>query len=68
LESLLFFLNSIAVVVLVVMGLRDDRRKPGRPATSYFRYSEEEHTASDRVGVRLNQASRANRPNRGPKP
>jgi len=68
LESLLFFLNSIAVVVLVVMGLRDDRRKPGRPATSYFRYSEEEHTASDRVGVRSNQASRANRPNRGPKP
>jgi len=32
LESLLFFLNSIAVVVLVVMGLRDERRKPGRPA------------------------------------
>jgi len=68
LEALLFFLNSIAVVVLVVMGLRDDRRKPGKPAASYFRYSEEDHTVPDHVGARSNRASRVNKPSRGPKP
>lgn len=39
-ESLLFFLNSLAMVVLVIMGLRDDRRRPGTAARSYFRYIE----------------------------
>ena len=40
-ESLLFFLNSLAVVVMVIMGLRDDRRRPGTTAKSYFRYIED---------------------------
>lgn len=39
-EALLFFLNSLAMVVLVIMGLRDDRRRPGTAAKSYFRYTE----------------------------
>ncbi len=46
-ESLLFLLNSVAIVVLVVMGLRDDRRKPGAPAKSYFRYTKEDDEGSD---------------------
>lgn len=36
-ESLLFMLNSIAVVALIVMSLRDDRRDPEDPHTSFFR-------------------------------
>ena len=36
-EALLFLLNSAAVVVMVYMGLRDDRRPPGAPQTSVFR-------------------------------
>lgn len=40
-ESLLFFLNSGAVVVLAIMALRDERRKAGVPARSYFRFRED---------------------------
>lgn len=36
-EALLFLLNSVAVVVMVYMGLRDDRRPPGTPQASVFR-------------------------------
>ncbi len=36
-EALLFLLNSIAIVVVVYMGLRDDRRPPGTPQASVFR-------------------------------
>jgi hypothetical protein len=40
-ESLLFMLNSIAVVVMVYMALRDERRPPGTPQTSVFRTLED---------------------------
>ena len=36
-ESLLFMFDSLAMVLLVFMGLRDDRRAPGAPHTSIFR-------------------------------
>jgi hypothetical protein len=36
-EALLFMLNSIAVLIVAYMGLRDDRRRPGTPQTSFFR-------------------------------
>ena len=36
-EALLFMLNSITVVLMVFMGLRDDRRPAGAPHTSLFR-------------------------------
>ncbi len=40
-EALLFMLNSIAIVLMVFMGLRDDRRPPGAPHTSLFRMRDE---------------------------
>ncbi len=40
-EALLFMLNSIAVVLMVFMGLRDDRLPPGMPHTSLFRLRDE---------------------------
>ena len=58
-ESLLFLLNSIAIVVLVVMGLRDDRRKPGAPARSYFRFIKEDDADPDRRRAGPAQAARA---------
>ena len=58
-ESLLFLLNSIAVVVLVVMGLRDDRRKPGARARSFFRFTEEGEEAPDRRRTGPDQAAQA---------
>jgi hypothetical protein len=36
-EALLLMLNSIAVLIVAYMGLRDDRRPPGTPQTSLFR-------------------------------
>ena len=36
-EALLMLLDGIAFVVLVYLGLRDDRRRPGTPQTSLFR-------------------------------
>lgn len=50
-ESLLFVLNSVAVVVLMIMSLRDDRRRPGTAATSYFRYIEQDATNPDGAGT-----------------
>lgn len=64
-ESLLFLLNSIAVTVLVAMGLRDDRLRPGAPARSYFRYVAEDQTALDGAKTRSKRASQPNKPARG---
>jgi hypothetical protein len=36
-EALLFILDSFAMVIVVYMALRDDRRPPGAPQTSIFR-------------------------------
>ena len=36
-EALLFMLNTIALTVMVVTGLRDERRQPGTPQRSVFR-------------------------------
>ena len=36
-EALLFMFNSMAIVVMVFMGLRDDKAPPGTPHTSIFR-------------------------------
>ena len=36
-EALLFLLNSVAVLVVIAMEVRDDRRKPDTPPTSWFR-------------------------------
>jgi len=46
-EALLFLLNSIAVVVMAFMGLRDDRRRPGTPQTSVFRTFEDDAIRPD---------------------
>jgi hypothetical protein len=56
-EALLFMLNSIAVVVMVYMGLRDDRRARGTPQTSVFRTIDD-----DAVGP--SNAAAPDRPNR----
>ena len=34
---MIFMLDSLVVVLMVFMGLRDDRRPPGEPHTSLFR-------------------------------
>jgi len=39
-EALLLLLDGMAMVVVIYMGLRDDRRVPGTPATSLFRMTE----------------------------
>ncbi len=44
-EALLFMFNSIAVVLMVFMGLRDDRRAPGTRQTSIFRTTEPDEAA-----------------------
>jgi hypothetical protein len=64
-ESLLFLLNSIAVAVLVVMGLRDDRLRPGVPARSYFRYIAEDQSALDSAKTRSKRAFQPNKPAQG---
>ena len=46
-EALLFLLNSIVVVAMVIMGLRDDRRRPGTPQTSVLRTFEDDAIHSD---------------------
>ncbi len=40
-EALLFMLDSIVIVVMVYMGLRDDRRPPSAPSTSLFRFRDQ---------------------------
>ncbi len=32
--------DALAIVILVITGLRNDRRKPGDPITGIFRYHE----------------------------
>ena len=36
-EALLFMFNSMLIVLVAFMGLRDDSRPPGTPHTSLFR-------------------------------
>ncbi len=40
-EALLFMLNSAVMILMVYMGLRDDRRAPGMLHTSLFRTRDE---------------------------
>lgn len=39
-EALLLLLDGVMMVVVIYMGLRDDRRVPGTPLTSLFRMTE----------------------------
>ena len=39
-EALFFLLNSIAIVILVVTSLRNDKRKPDEPMVGPYRYVE----------------------------
>jgi hypothetical protein len=39
-EALMFMLNAVAVVVLVVTSLKNDKRKPDEPMIGPFRYVE----------------------------
>ncbi len=39
-EALIFLMDAIAIIVLVVTSLRNDKRKPGEPMTGPFRYAE----------------------------
>ncbi len=39
-EALLFLIDGLVFVLMVYMGLRDDRRPPGTPMTSFFRMTE----------------------------
>lgn len=67
-ESLLFLLTLVAMVTLVTMGLRDDRRRPGTPAKSYFRYIEHDPEASSHAETQPGQVSQAGKPVRGSRP
>jgi hypothetical protein len=37
-EALFFLLNAIAVVILVVTSLKNDKRKPDEPMIGIYRY------------------------------
>ncbi len=39
-EAAIFMVDALAIVILVITGLRNDRRKPGDPITGIFRYHE----------------------------
>jgi hypothetical protein len=39
-ETLVFLTDAMAVVLLVLFSLRDDRSKPGTPTTGLFRFTE----------------------------
>ena len=39
-EALFFLMNAIAVVILVVTSLKNDRRKPGEPMVGLYRFVE----------------------------
>jgi len=58
-EALLFLLNSVAVVVMVYMGLRDDRRLLGTPQTSVFRTTEDGAAQPGRAAEQARQARAA---------
>jgi hypothetical protein len=36
-ESLIFIFDAIAILIVIYMGVRDDRRSPGTPQKSLFR-------------------------------
>ena len=46
-EALLFMLNTIALTVMIVMGLRDERRPPGTPQRSVFRTFDDDDVRPD---------------------
>jgi hypothetical protein len=52
LETLLLIANSILAACIVCMGLRDDRRKPGKPPTSFFRYRYDDLFDDDPTAIR----------------
>jgi len=64
-ESLLFLLNSAAMAILVIMGLRDDRRRPDIAAKSYFRYIEEAATSLDGAETNTRRKLPARKPVQG---
>ena len=39
-ETLVFLVDAVAIVLLVLFSLRDDRTKPGTPTTGLFRFNE----------------------------
>lgn len=39
-EALFFLINAIAVVILVVTSLKNDKRKPDEPMIGLYRYVE----------------------------
>jgi len=45
-EALMLVCDSVAIVLIVYMGLRDDRRPKGAPQTSLFRMREPEVPAA----------------------
>ena len=45
-------LNSIAIVLMVFMGLRDDRRPPNAPHTSIFRMRDVPDTGAGKLDGR----------------
>ena len=39
-EALIFLIDAIAIIVVVITSLRNDKRKPGTPMFGPFAYSE----------------------------
>jgi hypothetical protein len=39
-EALVFLADAIAIVILVITSLRNDKRQPGEPMIGIFRYLE----------------------------
>ena len=54
-ESLLFMLNSIAVLIVAYMGVRDDRRPPGSRQTSIFRTLDDDAIRSNHDAAQARQ-------------
>ncbi len=46
-EALLLTLDGVVMVLVIYMGLRDERRLPGTPLTSLFRMTEDGTRAQD---------------------
>ena len=59
-EALLFMLDSLAMVLVVFMGLRDDRRQPDAPHTGLFRMRDE--PARAKAASRDGRAGAAGKP------
>ena len=52
-EALLFLIDGLAFVLVVYMGLRDDRRPPGAPMTSFFRMTEDGTRVVDEAAAEI---------------